>query len=65
VRVWSCRDLPDVGAIDAISDIDSTTVHMPRHTIKLIHIAPAVPPFAKLKTLVMRENSQVKARMMT
>ena len=56
---------PLVGAIDAISAIDNTTVHVPRQTTRVIQIVPAVPPLASEKTLTMRENSHVNPRTMT
>lgn len=60
---WYCP--PDVGAMDAISAIDKTTVNVPRHTTSVIQIAPAVPPFAREKTVTTRENSHVSPRTMT
>lgn len=46
--------------MEASSAIEHMTKNMPKHTTKVSHIAPAVPPFARLNTPVVRENSQVR-----
>lgn len=56
---------PEVGAIEAISAMDKTHVNVPRHTARVIQIAPAVPPFAREKTVTTRENSHVRPSTMT
>lgn len=45
--------------------MESMTKKLPVHTIKVSHIAPAVPPLDKEKTPVVRENSQVNPRTTT
>ena len=56
---------PEVGAMLAISANDSVTVHMPQHTIKVSHMAPAVPPFDNEKTVVISVYSQVRPSTIT
>lgn len=62
VRAWIP---PDVGAMLAISANDSVTVNMPQHTIKVVHMAPAVPPLDKEKTVVINVYSQVRPSTIT
>jgi K+/H+ antiporter YhaU regulatory subunit KhtT len=54
-----------VGAIEASSAIDSITKNMPQVTTSVSQMAPAVPPLASEKMLVVRENSHVNPRTMT
>lgn len=66
LRVLSVNSYPpDVGAIDANSAMDNMTKNMQQQTTSTSHIAPAVPPFPRLKTRVVRENSHVSPRTTT
>ena len=38
------------------------TKNIPKHTTKVSHIAPAVPPLVMLKMRVVSENSQVRPK---
>ena len=60
---WYCP--PDVGAMDAISAIESITIPIPKQTANVSHIAPAVPPLDSENATSTRENSQVKPRTIT
>lgn len=56
---------PDVGAMDAISARLSMTMPIPKHTAKVSHMAPAVPPLDSENAPRTRENSQVRPRTTT
>jgi len=56
---------PAVGAIDAASAIDIVHMNMPKHTIRVNHIVPAVPPSDSPKMPVTRLYSQVNPRITT
>lgn len=56
---------PVVGAIEAISAMLRTQTNMPRQTMIVVQIVPAVPPLAREKVLVTIENSQVLPRTTT
>lgn len=51
--------------MDASSAMDIITKNMPTVTTSVSQIAPAVPPFDRENTLVVRENSHVKPSTMT
>lgn len=50
-----------VGAMLAISAIDSVTNDIPMIAVRAIQMDPAVPPFWSDKTPLIRENSQEQA----
>jgi hypothetical protein len=51
--------------MEASSAMDNITKNMPQVTTSVSQIAPAVPPFASEKILVVRENSHVRPKTTT
>jgi hypothetical protein len=62
---WNTPIPPDVGAIDAISAIESMTIPIPQHTTKVSQMAPAAPPFDNEKAPSTSENSHVSPSTIT